>query len=82
MLLSFSPFPLRHPGADPGIPILTFSTTGLPNKVCPRLLDSVFWRSGEITQPRTSLIREPCTHQKIADDLSIALLDSTLGPLD
>ena len=36
------------------------SLTGLPNKVCPRLRDSACWRSGEITQPRTSLIREPC----------------------
>ena len=35
-------------------------TAGLPNKVCPRLRDSACWRSGEITQPRTSLIREPC----------------------
>ena len=35
--------------------------TGLPNKVCPRLRDSACWRSGEITQPRPSLIREPYT---------------------
>ena len=62
--------------------VVVFVTTGLMNKVCPRLRDSVFWHSGEITQPRTSLIREPCTHKKIADALSIALLDSTLGPLD
>ena len=34
--------------------------TGLPNKVCPRLRDSACWCSGKITQPRTSLIREPC----------------------
>ena len=40
-------------------------TTGLPNKVCPRLRDSACWRSGEITQPRTSLIREPCTPSKL-----------------
>ena len=37
------------------------TNTGLPNKVCPSLRDSACWRSGEITQPRTSLIREPCT---------------------
>ena len=35
-------------------------STGLPNKDCPRVRDSAFWRSGEITQPRTSLIRELC----------------------
>ena len=41
--------------------VLELSTvTGLPNKVCPRLRDSACWRSGEITQPRTSLIRESC----------------------
>ena len=34
--------------------------TGLPNKVFPRLRDSACWRSGEIMQPRTRLIREPC----------------------
>ena len=39
--------------------------TGLPNKVCPRLRDSACWRSGEITQPRTSLIRGPCTDSLI-----------------
>ena len=37
------------------------AVTGLPNKVCPRLRDCACWRSGEITQPRTSLIREPCS---------------------
>ena len=41
--------------------ILCYRFTGLPNKVCPRLRDSACWRSGEITQPRTSLIGEPCT---------------------
>ena len=45
---------------NPGF-LATSQCTGLPNKVCPRLRDSACWRSGEITQPRTSLIREPCT---------------------
>ena len=40
--------------------------TGLPNKVCPRLRDSACWSSGEITQPRTSLIREPCNHAALS----------------
>ena len=39
--------------------------TGLPNKVCPRLHDSACRRSGEITQPRTSLIRKPCIPQTL-----------------
>ena len=41
--------------------VLMDTFTGLPNKVRPRLRDSACWRSGEITQPRTSLIREPGT---------------------
>ena len=41
-------------------PTTAVLSTGLPNKVCPRLRDSACWRSGEITQPRTSLIWEPC----------------------
>ena len=57
------------------------SHTGLPNKVCPRLRDSACWRSGEITQPRTSLIREPCkTHQ--TTHMDIELIDMILGLLD
>ena len=46
--------------------------TGLPNKVCPRLRDSACWRSGEITQPRTRFIREPCNL-----DISYVFLEST-----
>ena len=48
---------------------LTQKYTGLPNKVCPRLRDSACWCSGEITQPRTSLIREPCTPLSIPSTL-------------
>ena len=35
--------------------------TGLPNKACPRLRDLATAPARRITQPRTNLIREPCT---------------------
>ena len=35
--------------------------TGLPNKACPRLRDLATAPAHGITQPRTNLIREPCT---------------------
>ena len=38
-----------------------FSPTGLPNKACPRLRDLATALARGITQPRTNLIREPCT---------------------
>ena len=48
----------------PFLSAIKHSFTGVPNKVCPRLRDSACWRSGEITQPRTSLIREPCRNPR------------------
>ena len=47
-------------GTTQGSTTLNADPTGLPNKVSPRLRDSACWCSGKITQPRTSLIREPC----------------------
>ena len=35
--------------------------TGLPNKACTRLRDLATAPARGITQPRTNLIREPCT---------------------
>ena len=35
--------------------------TGLPNKACPRLRDLATAPARGITQPRTNLIREPCS---------------------
>ena len=52
--------------------------TGLSNKVCPRLRDSVCWHSGEITQPRTSLIREPCMYESPCGHLLLLLSHAAL----
>ena len=38
-------------------------STGLPNKACPRLRDLATAPARGITQPRTNLIREPCTRK-------------------
>ena len=58
-------------------------TAGLPNKVCPRLRDSACWRCGEITQPRKSLIREPCMRSKgyFRTMLLLAYMQPTLSPI-
>ena len=39
--------------------------TGLPNKACPRLRDLATALARGITQPRTWLIREPCSRNVI-----------------
>ena len=46
---------------QPILHILAEYCTGLPNKVCPRLRDLATAPARGITQPRTNLIREPCT---------------------
>ena len=42
--------------------------TELAKTVCPRLRDSAYWRSGEITQPRTHFFAQLCMY-----DMSIII---------